>query len=236
MTGASRGIGRAVAEGLLAEGRHVCAVARDADALFRLYENRAGASWLAVDLADRKERGFLVERARAAIGPLDGVVLAAGIAVHRPAVEADDDIVSAQWEVNALASFAIARDTARTMIADGISGSIVALASTLAHRGAQGTAGYAMSKAALVAGMRGLALELGHRGIRVNSVLPGVVDTDMVRDRTAVPDARERLAGLHILGRIGTAAEVASSVIHVLDHPWMSGTELVVDGGLLIRG
>lgn len=117
-------------------------------------------------------------------------------------------------------------------------GAIVNISSSLAAKPEPKTAPYAASKRALLSLTESLAQELAGRKIRVNSVLPGVVPTDM----TAIPEgsasARERLESLkklHPLGRLGKPEEVADATVWLLEAEWVTGTHLTVDGGLLVR-
>jgi 3-oxoacyl-[acyl-carrier protein] reductase len=131
-----------------------------------------------------------------------------------------------QLAVNVVAPFLIAQSAARYMTHGG---AIVQVASTLGVRPAPGTAAYAASKAALLSLTRSFAQELAPRGVRVNAVVPGVVDTDMVRGRDL-----EALRALHPLGRLGTPGDVAEAVVWLLGAEWVTGAEVVVDGGLLV--
>ncbi len=122
-------------------------------------------------------------------------------------------------------------------------GAIVHVASTLGVRSAPGTTAYAATKAALLSVTRTLALELAADKVRVNAVLPGVVDTDMVRvPRVEVapeeaPALIEKqlaeLRELHPIGRLGEPEDVAAAVCYLLDASWVTGAALEVDGGLL---
>jgi NAD(P)-dependent dehydrogenase (short-subunit alcohol dehydrogenase family) len=128
----------------------------------------------------------------------------------------------------------------------GRGGAIVNVSSTLSERVAPLTAVYAATKAALNALTRSLALELAPYRIRVNAVLPGGVDTDMLRAPRLRPgealtevELEERtesqlaeLAAMHPLGRLGAPAEVASVVVAALDQPWQTGSLIAIDGGL----
>lgn len=236
VTGASRGIGRAVVECLVASGRKVIASARESAALREL--EREGVVVLAQDLS-QPHADALIERA-ARIGTLSEVVLAAGIARYQSFAEVSEEELRAQLELNFVAPFLLLRALARTMQA----GSIVVVASTLAFRSAPTTAAYAASKAALVSAARSAALELAPR-VRVNVLAPGVVDTDMIRvprrellpgeDRAAlIGEQLEALRALHPLGRLGTPEEVAEAVRYLLEAPWLTGSVLTLDGGLTL--
>lgn len=250
VTGASRGIGRAVARLLSARGAKVLAVGRDATALRETEETAVGEILpLVADVADPEQRLRVIERAVRELGGLEGLVSCAGIVRYEAAPNVSESSLRAQLEVNLVAPFLLAQDAARVMMAHGTSGSIVNVSSTLSQRPAPSTLAYAASKAALDATTRGLALELAPYGIRVNGILPGIVDTEMVRvprlrEGEAAPSGQElasriaremeALRKLHPMGRLGTAEEVAQLVVEVLDTPWMTGSLVVLDGGISI--
>ncbi len=228
VTGASRGIGRAVAEALLARGATVAVVARSRDALAALAERAPDRVRVcAADLADPVARRRLPSRLATELGRIDGLVQCAGIARHAPAGEIREEDLEATLATNFTAPLLLAQAIAGLMRAQGGGGSIVQVASTLGLAPAAGTAAYAASKAALIAATRALALDLAPHRIRVNAVAPGLVRTDMLRGRPL-----DELAELHPLGRLGEPEEIADAVLHLLDAPWTTGTVLVVDGGL----
>ncbi|MDD9934439.1 MAG: SDR family NAD(P)-dependent oxidoreductase [Myxococcales bacterium] len=244
VTGASRGIGRAVAEALLERGDRLAVVARDRAALEGLV---AGGQHvvLPADLAKDEPRA-LVDRAADALGGLDALVSCAGIVEYAEVGAITRDALERQLAVNLVAPVLLAQRAARHMQRAG-GGSIVLVSSTLATRPVPMTTAYAASKGGLEAATRTLALELGPANVRVNAVAPGVIDTDMVRvvrtragEATPTPkDARSRidaqlaaLRALHPRGRLGTPADVAESVLHLLDADYMTGTVVAVDGGL----
>jgi NAD(P)-dependent dehydrogenase (short-subunit alcohol dehydrogenase family) len=235
VTGASRGIGRAVTLALVARGSAVVACGRDTAALDALVAEARGvgaasggrAVPLVAELTRADDRVRLVAEAAAALGGLDALVLAAGIARHAPVgalTEADFDATLA---ADLVAPVLLAQ-AALPLLADG--GGVVFVGSNLAQRPVPGTLVYAAAKAGLDAAARGLAIELAPRGIRVNVVAPGVVDTDMMRGRDL-----EALAAVHPLGRVARPDEIAGAVLALLDAPWTTGSTLVVDGGALLR-
>jgi 3-oxoacyl-[acyl-carrier protein] reductase len=219
VTGASRGIGRAVAERLLAEGREVAGCARDAGKLAEI--------GVVPVIADLEDAHGVIDRAADALGGLDAVVHAAGVAKHAPFEATDERELERAWALHVRAAFRLTRDAAARWRAQGKGGSIVHVASTLALAPAPETLAYAASKAALISLAKTAALELAPHAIRVNVVAPGIVDTDMIRGRDA-----EALRALHPLGRLGTAREVADAIVYLLDAAWCTGTVLTIDGGL----
>lgn len=236
VTGASRGIGRATAETIVARGGRVVAVARDTDRLEALREAAPDqVSVLSADLTDTAALPALVDAA--AVGGLDGVVNCAGIAVYQPVGEISTAAAEAQVRVNLLAPLFLMQSAARHLLPGS---AIVNVSSTLAKRVAPTTAVYAATKAGLSSLTQTFAAELASKQIRVNAVLPGVVDTDMVRGPRGQDDRREvevrldDLRRLHPLGRLGQPNEIAEVIVHLLDHPWQTGSLVVVDGGLLV--
>lgn len=229
VTGATRGIGRATVEAILERGGCVVGIARDAEALDALEASHPDrVRGLAADLENVEQLAAVTERARKAFGEVDGLVNCAGIARYEAVGDIRPDSVDAQLRVNLVAPLLLSQAVADHMRDRG--GAIVNVSSTLSERVAPLTAVYGATKAALNAVTKSLALELAPYGIRVNAVLPGGVDTDMLRARTESQLAA--LAALHPLGRLGAPAEVANVVVSALDQPWQTGSLITIDGGL----
>ena len=230
VTGASRGIGRAVVDALLARGATVAVVARTREGLAEIAtQNDEGRVLVcAADVADAEQRQRLVTRLASEVGRVDGLVQCAGIAPRAKVGEIREADVAATLAVNFTAPLLLAQSIAGLMRAQGGGGSIVNVASTLGLVPTAGATVYSASKAALISATRTLALELAADGIRVNAVAPGLVDTDMLRGRD-----RDALARLAPLGRLGRPAEVAEAIVSLLDAAWTTGTVHVIDGGLL---
>lgn len=244
VTGASRGIGRAVVDLLVKSGREVIACGRGRAGLVELERAYPGkVRVLAGDLAEPGVALQLADEAWKRAGRIDELVLSAGIVRYAAVGKVSEADLRAQLEVNFIAPFLMTQRLGVEMRRSG-GGAIVHVASTLGLRSAPATAAYAASKAALLSAMHSCAVELAPL-VRVNAVAPGVVDTDMVRvpreeDAHEHPEAREariaeglsRLSALHPLGRLGTPQDVAAAVLYLLDAPWVTGTVLTVDGGL----
>jgi NAD(P)-dependent dehydrogenase (short-subunit alcohol dehydrogenase family) len=215
------------------------------EAVVRAWPGQAVA--LPCDLAVSSERAGLLARARESLGGLDGLVHSAGVVEHQPPGHISEDALRAQLEINLVAPLRLGEE-ALSVLEDG--GGVVFIASTLALRPLPTSAVYSAAKAGLLAAMRSLALAGAGQHIRFNAVCPGVVDTEMVRAPRLAPgetppegeelkrrisDQLSTLGALHPLGRLGKAEEVAEAVVHLLGAPWTTGSELVIDGGLLLR-
>lgn len=247
VTGASRGIGRAVAGALICRGDSVSLVSSGAPGQKKcealLSELSAQGSACAADLKSANERERLVSKLQGE--RFDGVIHAAGIARHASFENGCEADLRETFEVNFFAPLLLTRALLRSL---NEGASIVFLSSTLAQRSAPGTSDYAASKAALESLTRSLAIELAPRH-RVNAIAPGLVDTDMANAARTEPnevltdielaarraEQRTYLESLHLLERFGTPEEAARAVLFVLDHPWMTGTILRLDGGLTLK-
>lgn len=239
VTGATSGVGKAVAESLLSLGHSVVAVGRDWTRLIALYEGTAGAVPLQADLGahDIGETGLRIQSfADKAAGGYDGIFHAAGAELVRPLrATSDDDYRRAMTFADS--SFALLRAAAsRDVMKTG--GSIVIMSSVAAHRGTHGMAAYSSARAAVEAMARVAAIELSGRRIRVNCIAAGAFQTPM-HDRVTsrMPEtARDAYAAAHPLG-IGPVEAVRDAVLHLLGpgSSWITGTVQVVDGGYLAR-
>jgi NAD(P)-dependent dehydrogenase (short-subunit alcohol dehydrogenase family) len=247
VTGATRGIGRATVNAILAHGGKVVAVARDPEALRLLAASSEGRiRTVAADLEDVARVPEAAKHAIDAFGSADGLVNCAGIAHYEPVGAISLASIEAQLHVNLVAPLLFSQAFAEHFGMRG--GSIVNVSSTLSERVASNTLVYAASKAALNAMTKGLALELARFGVRVNAVLPGGVDTDMLRSPRLRPgesvapdeiDSRvaaqlKALAALHPMGRLGKPEEVAAVIVAVLDQTWQTGSLVTIDGGLSV--
>ncbi len=247
VTGATRGIGRAIVDAILERGGKVVGVARDQDALGALEalapQQFAG---MAFDLQDVAALPKLAERAIGLFDGVDGLVSCAGIAIYEPVGAIQLDSIETQLRVNLVAPLLLAQAVAQHLREEGRVGAIVNVSSTLSTHVAESTAVYAATKAALNTLTRSLALELAPARIRVNAVVPGGVETDMLRAPRLRPgeslgesELAERveaqlagLAALHPLGRLGKPEEIAEVVLATLDRPWQTGSFVTIDGGL----
>lgn len=228
ITGGGAGIGRAVAEAVIAAGGSVVLVGRREAPLREFTQAHPGVSHgLALDICDEDSREGLCRSAFELLEGLDGFVHSAGEVMHEAPGAITDAALRSQLEVNLVAPLRLGEEALKVLSPGG---SMVFVSSTLAHRPVLTSAVYSAAKAGLGAVMKTLAIAGAARGIRSNAVLPGLVDTQMLdgRDKAA-------LTALTPLGRLGTPQDVAATVLHLLSASWMTGSEVVLDGGLLLR-
>lgn len=236
VTGGSRGIGAAIVKRLSAEGADVAftyvSAQEKAEALVQEIEH-AGGKVIAIkaDSGDSKAIATAIEKTVARFGKLDILVNNAGVFVTGPAGNPDNDLeaLDRQIDVNIRAVVAAVRTAAQHL---GEGGRIISIGSVNGSRaGFAGVAEYGGSKAAVAGYTRGWAWDLGKRGITVNTVQPGPVDTDMNPDSG---DFATMLKAGMPLGRYGKAEEVASAVAYLAspEAGFITGTTLNVDGGL----
>ena len=232
VTGASGGIGGAIARALHAQGASVVLSGTRADVLAALageLGERAHAH--PADLRDPSAADALVAAAEAAAGPLDILVNNAGFTRDMLALRMKDEDWQAVLDVDLTAPFRLVRATLRGMLRRR-AGRIIGIASIVGATGNPGQANYAAAKAGLVGMSKALAQEVGARGITVNVVAPGFVATPMTDALTAEQKARltERIP----LGRLGQPADVAAAVVYLAsaEAAWVTGATLHVNGGM----
>jgi NAD(P)-dependent dehydrogenase (short-subunit alcohol dehydrogenase family) len=235
VTGASRGIGRAIVERLAAEGARVLAGARNRPA-----DLPRGVLWRDCDVARRDNIEALVATARSEFGGIDVLVNNAGILVAKTLVETSDEEWDRQFAVNVRAVFQACRAAIPVMIAGG-GGAIVNLGSISGQVADFGMAGYNATKAAVHMITRSVAVDHGPQGIRCNAVCPGWIRTDMLQQSFALsadPKAAEAQAVLlHPVRRLGEPSDIAAMAAWLASDEagFVSGQLFTVDGGLLAR-
>ena len=231
VTGASSGIGRAVAARLAQAGAQVTAIGRNAAALTALH-TEAGCTPLLLDVADAPA----LERALAALPAFDLVVNCAGIALLESAIELQADSFDAVMAVNARAAALVASRCGKAMITAGVRGSIVNVSSQASLVALDAHLCYCASKAAMDAVTRSLCLEFGPHGIRVNSVNPTVTLTPMAQQAWADPEKSAAALRNIPLGRFAQVEEVVAPILFLLGDgaSMISGAALPVDGGYTV--
>jgi 3-oxoacyl-[acyl-carrier protein] reductase len=233
VSGGSRGLGLAVVERLLARGDSVATFSRSgSESLAALAAKHPGRLLTeSLDAADASAlRGF-VEQAAAAFGSIDHCIANAAIAHEGVLATATDAEIDAMLAVNLRGAIVLVREAVRQMLVKAEQPSVTLVSSIVASHGSPGLAVYAATKAGLEGFARSLARELGPRGIRVNAVAPGFLETDLSASLSA--DNRSRIIRRTPLGRLGLPADVVGA-IDFLSSPraaFITGQVLTIDGG-----
>ena len=244
VSGGSRGLGLAIVERLLARGDRVATFSRSGSpalaALAATYPHRLLAESL--DGTDTTAVIGFVGRVVDRFGGLDHCIANAAIAHEGVLATMRDDEIDALLAVNVKASIVLVRECVRQMLArpscsearsasNGTAPSITLISSIVASRGSPGLSVYAATKAALEGFARSLARELGSRGIRVNALAPGFLETDL--SATLSPENRGRIARRTALGRLGLPADVVGAVEFLTSQSagFITGQVLTIDGG-----
>ncbi len=238
VTGASSGIGRATARLLLEHGATVLATGRR-DAPLRALSNGLETSGRAIplagDLTDHEFRATLIDSARDHLGGLDILVNAAGILVGGGWDKTGLDAWDHTMDINLRTIYALSR--LAIPLLEERKGTIVNVSSVAGPRAFPGLLAYCVSKAGLDQLTRCLALELAAHGVRVNSVNPGVVKTELHRaggmDEATYENFLEHSRTTHPLGRIGTPHEIAELILFLAspNASWITGETVAIDGG-----
>jgi len=224
VTGANRGIGRAIAERFVAAGDRVATIVRSGGAPDGVLE-------VIGDVRDTASVDAAFTQVEAAHGPVQVLVANAGVTRDGLLMRMTDEDFADVLDVNLTGAFRVVRRASKGMIRLR-GGRIVLISSVVGMYGSPGQVNYASSKAALVGMARSITRELGGRGITANVVAPGFIDTDMTK---ALPDDRQQqyLASIPA-GRFGQADEIAAAVQFLAsdEAAYVSGAVLPVDGGL----
>ncbi|MBP3953885.1 SDR family oxidoreductase [Gemmata sp. G18] len=222
ITGASQGIGAGLVRGYLDRGYRVVANSRSIKA-------DASADVLAVagDIADPSVADRVVGEAVAKFGRVDTLVNNAGMFIAKPFTEYTPDDFATKISLNLAGFFYVTQRAVRQMLVQG-GGHVVNVTTTLVGQPVKGvpSALASLTKGGLDAVTRSLAIEYADKGIRVNAVAPGVIETPMHK-----PETHAFLAGLHPVGRMGTIDEVVEAVLYLESAGFVTGETLHVDGG-----
>ena len=234
VTGASRGIGRAIARAFAAEGAHVVLAARDAaklaEGVAEIQAQGGKAEALSLDVADRASVEAGVGQVVARHGRIDHLVNNAGVTRDNLLLRMKDDEWRQVMDTNLTGAFLCTQAVLKPMLKQK-SGRIVTITSVVGLGGNAGQANYAASKAGLIGFTKSVAREVASRGITANAIAPGFIETDMT---AAMPEkAREAIFARVPLGRVGRPEDVAGAALFLVSDAaaYVTGQVLAVDGG-----
>ena len=230
VTGASRGIGLGCAAALAGAGAHTVMVARGGEALAEAVDEMRAAGLSAeghaLDVTDRGAVAGLLDR----VGPVDILCNSAGLARHGPALETSEADYDAVMQVNVKAAYFLAQAVAARMEAGG---AILQVSSQMGHVGGIDRAVYCASKHAVEGMTRAMAIEWGPRGIRVNTICPTFVRTELTAATFADPEKRAWILSKIKLPRVAEVEDVMGAVVFLASDAaaMVTGASLLIDGG-----
>lgn len=232
VAGASSGLGRAATLALGAAGAELILLGRNEERLSSIAEQAGGQRWRSVDLADGDAADEAI-RAIASDKPLDGLFYSAGTSLVAPMRLTKTAQIADLFGAAVFGALGAARAISRKgVMRDG--GAVVFMSSVSARRGRRGMVTYSSAKAATSGLVKALAIELADRGIRVNAITAGAIETEMHQDFTSSvsEDMVDNYRNLHPLG-FGRAEDIANAVMFLLGDAsrWITGIDLPVDGG-----
>jgi len=232
--GATGGIGEALARRLAARGHRLVLAARDPARLHALCDaldaTPAPGDLLAADAA-----GAALARAVEAHGRVDHIVHAVGSILLKPAHRTTDADWDAVLALNLTSAFRVLRAGAERLQRQDGGGSLTFCSTAAAQAGLANHEAIAAAKGGLEALVRSAAATYASRGVRVNAVAPGLVETPLSAAMTAPGPGRDASLRLHPLGRLGQPADIAAALELLVENPWLTGQILAVDGGLSLK-
>lgn len=233
VTGGSRGIGFAAAVALAEAGAKVWIAARNGQQLQLAVELAAEQNItlhpVVLDITDH----HAVTSVLAALPSFDILVNSAGLARHQPFTEVSEENYDAVMAINLRATFFVSQHVARRMLAKGAGGCIIHVSSQMGHVGGPNRSVYCASKFALEGLTKAMALELGEAGIRVNTLCPTFIETELSRTSLADPAFKRYVMDNIKLGRLGKLEDVMGPVVFLASPAaaLITGASLMVDGG-----
>lgn len=232
LSGGSRGVGMALATGLLDAGYRVSTFSRKATTFTTSLANDERFFFDAVNVADPVSLAKFVTAAVERFGVPYGLVNCAGIAADGVLATMPESKIDHLLAVNLAGALKLSRLVIRSMLRESRPGSIVNISSTVGHRGYSGLAAYSATKAGLDGMSRALARELGARRIRVNSVAPGYLESEMTLELSEAQ--RQQIIRRTPLQRLGSPGDVVGPVLFLLSEAsaFITGQILLVDGGI----
>ena len=236
VTGASSGIGRQCAIAFSQFGANIILVARNKDRLEQTYYKLSKGNHIIIpqDITEYDKLEEIVKNSVEEVGKISGFVHSAGVEMTLPLRSMNSSYYENMFAINVISGFELARIISKKKYFDEKGGSFVFISSVMAILGQAGKVGYCSSKGALISGVKAMALELVSKNIRVNSVLPGVVETEMLKKmlEKLSEESKKSIIDMHPLG-LGKAEDIANTCAFLLSDAsrWITGTNLIVDGG-----
>ena len=236
VTGAARGLGKAIADGLAESGATVYGTSRDAGSARQISE-RYGTPALPMDVTATGDICGFVDSLVEESGGIDLLVNNAGVNVPKPALELTDEDWDTVFDTNLKGSFFLTTALAQHWVDRGSPGAIVNVASQAGIVGIEERAAYGTSKAGLIHLTKVLALEWAPAGIRVNAVAPTFVRTELTASTLSRPEWAAELLSRIPIGRFGEPEDIAGAVAFLLSDAasLITGHTLTIDGGYTIR-
>jgi len=236
ITGASRGLGKAMALALAGEGASVALVGRDADALQKaaeeVWRTGSGAQIFQADVTDEEQVLRLEREVTQAFGQVHILINNAGINLRKNLIEFTLDEWRRVLDASLTSTFLMCRAFVPHMKSAGW-GRVINLASIMAHVSIPGRTAYSASKAAVLGLTRALALELAHDGVTVNAISPGPCATEMNTPLIQNPELNAQFIAKIPLGRWGRVEEIGQLAVYLCspDAGFITGTDILIDGG-----
>ncbi len=232
LSGGSRGLGKVLAESLLDEGYLVSTFSRSATAFTEQIATRKDGFYAEADAARPSDMAKFLRAAEKKLGPAWGLINCAGVAMEGVLATMSDDDMDRLLRVNLLGALQLTKLVTRSMLLHRDGGAVLNISSIIGLRGYSGLAAYAATKGGMDAMTRALARELGDRRIRVNSIAPGYLETEMTHGLSG--HQKQQIVRRTPLGRLGRAEDVAGAVLFLLspEAQFITGQVLVIDGGI----
>ena len=241
ITGGGQGIGRCLAESFAERGYAVSIAERDQDAGRETVEritgrNGSARAWT-VDVSAPEAVSAWVDATCRDVGVPDVLVNNAGFSRNRDFLELAVEDFDAVVSTNLRGTFLVTQAVARRLVTARRGGAVVNIASTRALMSEPGTEAYSASKGGILALTHAMAMSLGPHGIRVNTVSPGWIETRdwKVSSRATAPQHSERDRAQHPVGRVGRPADIAEACLYLASAGFVTGQNLIVDGGMTIK-